>query len=125
MLRRLAPLLLGLGACAGALPPASVFITVKPSARLVRRAFGVQVHLETLDPLSLQMYDISTWKTVCEAPCNQAVAAGEVYRITRQGRAVAEEFTLDAPSGSQITIAVGPTQHIEEKRSTPWFTTMY
>ena len=126
---RLAPLLLALGACTAGAPqaftPALVVITVKPSSRLVRRVDGVQVRFETEDPVRLEMFDISTWKIVCETQCAHAIATGEVYRVTRQNRAVAEQFTLDAPAGSQITIAVGLTPHIDDRPSSPWFTTMY
>jgi hypothetical protein len=125
--RCLAPLALvfSLGACVEALPPPEVVITIKPTTLLVRRLDGVRVHLETGDPLHLEVLDSSGWKGVCDAPCNTSVAVGEVYRVAREGRGVTEQFTLDAPPGSQITIAVGPTQAIAPTQSSPWLTHLF
>lgn len=122
MLRRLAPLALvaTLSACAAGLPPPEVVITIKPSARLIRRSDGVRVHLETNDPLTLEVQSASGWSSACEAPCNTHVDVRETYRVTREGRAVSDNFILDAPPGSEITIAVGATEAHVIRPSTPW-----
>ena len=128
MPRRLAPLVLvvGLGACAAeGFPAPEVVITIKSTSRLIRRHDGVRVHLETHDPLSLEVFDSSRWSRVCDAPCNTSIAVGETYRVTREGRVVTEEFTLSALPGSQITIDVGPTQQVVVQPSTPWLTRLF
>ncbi|MEP7121439.1 MAG: hypothetical protein ABJE95_11035 [Byssovorax sp.] len=128
MPRRLAPLLLvffGLGACVEAIPPPEVVITIKPTSRLIRRHDGARVHLETSDPLSLEVFDISSWHHVCDAPCNTSIAVGETYRVVRDGRAVTEEFALDALPGAQITIAVGHVQEVAPTQSSPWLTHLF
>lgn len=128
MPRRLALLVLafGLGACAAeGFPAPEVVITIKSTSRLIRRHDGVRVHLETNDPLSLEVFDSPHWNSVCDAPCNTSIAVGETYRVTREGRAVTEEFPLNALPGSQITIDVGPTQHVVVQPSTPWLTHLF
>jgi hypothetical protein len=122
MPRRLAPLALVVAvcACAAGFPPPEVVITIKPTTRLIRRSEGVHVHLETGDPLSLEVRGTSSWTSVCDAPCDKGVDAGETYRVVREGRAVTDNFVLDAPAGSQITIAVGWTEERVDRPSTPW-----
>jgi hypothetical protein len=113
--------LLGATGCASAaIQRPEVVITVKPPAGLARRADGVRVHLDTGDPIALEVRDGQRWESVCSAPCDKGLVAGARYRLTRQNRAVSDEFTLEAPIGSQVTIAVGPTQAFDDRPSTPW-----
>jgi hypothetical protein len=128
MPRRLALLVLvsGLGACAAeGFPAPEVVITIKSTSRLIRRHDGVRVHLETSDPLTLEVFDSPHWSRVCDAPCNTAIAVGETYRVTRDGRAVTEEFPLNARAGSQIIIDVGPTQQVLVQPSSPFLTHLF
>jgi hypothetical protein len=129
MPRRLAlpVLVLGLAACATeGFPAPEVVITIKSTSRLIRRHDGVRVHLETNDPLTLEVFDSSSrWTSVCDAPCNTSIAVGETYRVTRDGRAVTEEFPLNALPGSQITIDVGPTQQVLVQPSSPFLTHLF
>ena len=117
----LAIALLGAAGCSSAgFQRAGVVITVKPPAGLVRRADGVRVHLDTGDPLRLEVLDGQSWESACNPPCDKALAAGKTYRLTRQDRPVSDEFKLDVPSGSQVTIAVEPTESIDTRPSTTW-----
>jgi hypothetical protein len=128
MPRRLAlpVFILGLGACAvEGFPAPEVVITIKSTSRLIRRHDGARVHLETNDPLSLEVFDAPHWNRVCDAPCNTSIAVGETYRVTREGRVVTEEFPLNALPGSQITIDVGPTQQVVAQPSSPFLTHLF
>ncbi len=114
--------LLGATGCAsGSFQRPGVVITVKPPPGPVPRADGARVHLDTGDPLRLEVLDGQRWESACNPPCDKALAVGETYRLTRQDRPVSDEFKLDVPSGSQVTIVVEPTQSIDDRPSTPWF----
>lgn len=83
MPRRLALLVLafGLGACAAeGFPAPEVVITIKSTSRLIRRHDGVRVHLETSDPLTLEIGAPKKSAMPCSVASSSS-ARGSVARV--------------------------------------------
>lgn len=125
---RLALLAFPLAACAPAMPPPSIVVAIKPPSKLVHNGEGIHVHLETSDPLTLFFRKDGRWEKICDAPCDKNVSpsAEGVFLVTRGETRVTEDFRLDPPAGSQVTITVGPTQAPPRREpSKPWLTHLF
>jgi hypothetical protein len=85
--------------------------TSAPAAPAAAPAAGsITVHVDSPKPVSLEhRANASTaWEHVCEAPCDQAVAVGDQYRIVGTDLNESNPFMLDSSKGDKVSLKIGP-----------------
>ncbi len=79
-------------------PPAATAATPPPT---------VVVHLDSPQPVNLEAsYQDGAWRTVCTSPCDAAVQADGVFRISGESLRTSKSFRIEA--GGKATLTVDP-----------------